>query len=181
MISLRTHPFCIPPQSCHALTDSWQILEEDGALHFCLLRLQLVELIKTCNVPGGDVTPALNFATEHLGPRAPANPQFLEDLEKTMMLLMIPQDSLDPPLAALLDPSLRQDAAERVNNAILARRSRRTIAGIRNLVKMRCWAENKTRELGLSVPEKLDIGLHGEESDGSDQSGENGHEPMITT
>jgi hypothetical protein len=98
-----------------------------------------------------------------------------------MMLLMIPQDSLDPPLAALLDPSLRQDAAERVNNAILARRSRRTIAGIRNLVKMRCWAENKSRELGLSVPEKLDIGLHGEESEDSDQSGENGHEPMITT
>lgn len=98
-----------------------------------------------------------------------------------MMLLMIPQDSLDPPLAALLDPSLRQDAAERVNNAILARRSKRTIAGIRNLVKMRCWAENKCRELGLSLPEKLDIGLHGEESDDSDQSGENGHEPMITT
>lgn len=101
-----------------------------------------------------------------------------------MALLMIPHDSLEPQLAALLDPSLRQDAAERVNNAIIASRSKRTIAGIRNLVKMRCWAENRSRELGLPLPDRLDIGLHGDELDSSDQSGqsgENGHDPMVTT
>lgn len=98
-----------------------------------------------------------------------------------MALLMIPHDSLEPQLAALLDPNLRQDAAERVNNAIIASRSKRTIAGIRNLVKMRCWAENKSRDLGLPLPDRLDIGLRGDDVDSSDQSGENGQDPMVTT
>lgn len=153
-------------------------------MHFALLRLQLVELIRACNVPGGDVTQALKFATEHLGPRAPSSAQNLEDLEKTMALLFIPQDSLEPQLAALLDPSLRRDAADRVNNAIIASRSKRTIAGIRSLVKMRCWAENKSRDFSMPLPDRLDIGLHGDEPDSSSSSGrdnENGHEPMITS
>lgn len=145
------------------------------------MRLQLVELIRSANGPDGDITQALKFATEQLGPRAPANPKFLEDLELTMALLMIPHESLDPQLAGLLDPSLRQSAAERVNKAIIASRSNRTIAGIRNLVKMRCWAENRSRELHLGIPDRLDIGLHGDESDQSVASGENGHDAMITT
>jgi hypothetical protein len=53
-------------------------------------------------MPGGDIRPALKFATEQLGPRAPTNRKFLGDLEKTMALLMFPSDSLEPELAALL-------------------------------------------------------------------------------
>ena len=99
----------------------------------------------------------------------------------TMALLMIPHDSLEPQLAALLDPSLRQDAAERVNKAIIASRSNRTIAGIRDLVKMRCWAENRSRDLHIGIPDKLDIGLHGDDSEQSMDGNENGHDAMITT
>ncbi|KAF4125380.1 Pfam:RanBPM CRA [Geosmithia morbida] len=143
------------------------ILEEDEGLHFLLLRLQLIELIRSCSAPDGDVSQAIQFATEHLGPRAPANPQFLEDLELTMALLMIPHDSLEPQLAALLDPALRQDAAEKVNSAIMANRSLQTASGLRTLLRMRCYTENRAREYGIPIPPKLDIGLRSEDNDGS--------------
>lgn len=159
-----------------------QILDDDKALHFSLLRLQLVELIRSCKAADGDISPALKFATEHLGPRAPTNPQFLEDLERTMALLLFPNDQLEPHIAALLQPNLRREAADSVNKAILERQSKRREAAIRSLVKMRAWAENAAREKGILLPAQLDIGLHGEEIDsGNGASSENGHEPMVTT
>jgi glucose-induced degradation protein 8 len=159
-----------------------QILDGDKALHFSLLRLQLVELIRSCKAADGDISPALKFATEHLGPRAPTNPRFLEDLECTMALLLFPHDLLEPRIAALLQPNLRREAADSVNKAILERQSKRRDAAIRSLVKMRAWAENAAREKHISLPDRLDIGLHGEEAEGGNARGsENGHEPMITT
>ncbi|GJN70625.1 ran binding protein in the microtubule-organising centre [Purpureocillium lilacinum] len=161
-----------------------QILDDDKALHFSLLRLQLVELIRSCNASGGDIGPALKFATEQLGPRAPTNPRFLEDLERTMALLLFPQDNLEPQLASLLNPDLRRDAADSVNRAILERQSARREAAIRHLVKMRAWAENTARDRGSSLPESLDIGLRGDDPDSSQTrrllNAENGHEPMVT-
>lgn len=153
-----------------------EILDEDKALHFALLRLQLVELIRTCNATGGDITPALKFATEQLGPRAPTNPKFLEDLEKTMALLLFPADSLEPRLAALLHPDLRREVADNVNRAILERQSDRREAAIRQLVRMRVWAENAAREKGKPLPDRLSIGLSSEAT-----QSENGHDAMITT
>lgn len=160
-----------------------QILDDDKALHFYLLRLELVELIRNCNVPGGDIMPALEFATEQLGPRAPTNPKFLEDLEKTMALLLFPRDNLEPQLTALLSPDLRREAADSVNRAILQRQAARREAAIRHLVKMRAWAENNARERSSYLPDRLNIGLKSEEADsrsGPQISVENGHTPMIT-
>lgn len=159
-----------------------EILDEDKALHFSLLRLQLVELIRSCN-HAGDIGPALKFATEQLGPRAPTNPKFLEDLEKTMALLLFPVDGLEPSLAALLDPELRRAAAGSVNKAILEKQSTRREAAIRHLVKLRAWAENTAREKCISLPDRLDIGLRGDDQvqDHSASSVENAHEPMITS
>ncbi|KYK61982.1 CTLH domain-containing protein [Drechmeria coniospora] len=160
-----------------------QILDDDEALHFSLLRLQLVELIRSSSASGDDIGPALKFATDQLGPRAPGNPHFLAELERTMALLLFPPDKLEPQLASLLDPDLRRDAADSVNRAILAKQSARREAAIRHLVRMRAWAENTARDKGLGLPDRLDIGLRGDEPDG--QSGrlfgvENGHEPMVT-
>lgn len=159
-----------------------QILDEDKALHFSLLRLQLVELIRSCNVAGGDISPALTFATEQLGPRASTTPKFLVDLEMTMALLLFPAESLDPPLAALLDPALRREAADSVNKAILARQSTRRDAAIRQLVKMRAWAESRARDKGANLPDRLDIGLKNEELDSHGRHqlhSENGHDSMM--
>lgn len=144
-----------------------------------------MELIRSCNAAGGDISPALKFATEQLGPRAPTNPKFLEDLERTMALLLFPADGLEPQLAALLDPQLRRTAAASVNKAILQKQAARRAAAIRKLVKLRAWAENAARDKGISLPDRLDIGLRGEEQSrpGRRQQSHlgNGHEPMVTS
>jgi hypothetical protein len=143
-----------------------QILDENPALHFALLRLQLIELIRTCtSTPDGDISPALEFATAQLAPRAPTNPQFLEDLERTLALLIFPSDNLTPSLASLLDPSLRKDIAQRVNEAILQNQGARKEARLRNLVKLRAFAEHKARDAKKDIPDKLDIGLLGDNND----------------
>lgn len=119
-----------------------------------------MELIRSCiSSPDGDVSPALEFASSQLAPRAPTNPQFLEDLERTLALLIFPADSLSPPLAPLLHPDLRKDIANRVNEAILLNQGARKEARLRNLVKLRAWAEQKAREAKKDIPEKLDLGL----------------------
>lgn len=156
-------------------------MDEDKALHFSLLRLQLVELIRPCNGTNADISPALKFATEQLGPRAPTNPQFLEDLEKTMALLLFPRDALEPTLAALLGPDLRREVADNVNRAILRKQSQRREAAIRKLIQMRSWAESTARDKGKSLPARLDIGLNTEDSASRPMDATNGHEPMITT
>ncbi|EEQ83248.1 CTLH domain-containing protein [Blastomyces dermatitidis ER-3] len=148
-----------------------QILDSDPSLHFSLLRLQLVELIRTStSTPNGDITPALDFATSHLAPRAPTNPQFLEDLERTLSLLIFPSDNLAPSLAALLDPELRKNIANHVNEAILHSQGARREARLRNLVKLRSWAEQKAREAKKDLPEKIDIGLEQDRNDSNDSS-----------
>jgi len=156
-----------------------QILDSDSSLHFALLRLQLIELIRTCNAEGGgNVTPAISFAATHLAPRASTNPQFLNDLELTMALILFPPDDLEPRLAVLLHPDLRKNVADRVNKAILASQGQRREAAIRNLVRLRAWAEETARVSKKDVPSYLEIGLdagaQNEESHG------NGHEAMAT-
>jgi hypothetical protein len=135
-------------------------LDENPSLHFALLRLQLVELIRSCtSKPDGDISPALEFATSQLAPRAPTNPQFLEDLERTLALLIFPTENLTPSLAPLLHPDLRREIATSVNEAILQNQGARKEARLRNLVKLRAWAEQKAREAKKDIPEKLDLGL----------------------
>lgn len=142
------------------LIDCSKVLDQDSALHFALLRLQLVELIRTCTAtPNADITPALTFATTHLAPRAPTNPEFLEDLECTMALLIFPPDNLAPSLAALLDPSLRKDVAKRVNEALLQSQGERTKAKLYDLVRLRAWSEQKAREAKKDLPERIELGL----------------------
>ena len=138
----------------------FKVLDEDPALHFSLLRLQLVELIRVCIVePDADITPALTFATTCLAPRAPSNPEFLEDLERTMALLIFPPDNLAPPLAALLEPSLRKDVAKKVNEALLHSQGKATKAKICDLVRLRAWSEQKDREAKKDLPAKIELGL----------------------
>lgn len=126
-----------------------------------MLRLQLIELIReSTSTPDGSIGPALTFATTQLAPKAPSDPAFLEDLEKTMALLIFPPDQLEPQLAELLHPDLRKKVADRVNEAILASQGQRRNAAIRNLVKLRAWAENSSRDAKVAtLPEQLDLAL----------------------
>lgn len=143
-------------------------------MHFSLLRLQLVELIRQCN--SGDITPALDFATKKLAPRAATNREFLDDLEQTMALLIFPHDSLQPELAALLSSDLRRSTATKVNEAVLLRQNQRREAAIRQLVRMRAWAESTARMHKKDLPESIELGLNADNLEY-----ESGHEAMITT
>lgn len=159
-----------------------KVLDSDPALHFALLRLQLVELIRACKFPAdGDITPniapVIEFATTQLAPRAPTNPEWLEDLERTMALLVFDHNELQPQLAAILNPDLRKSVADRVNKAILKCQNQRRDAAIRNLVRLRAWAETTARESKKDLPARIELGLDADEI-GDMQ--ENGHEPMIT-
>ncbi|PGH02955.1 hypothetical protein AJ79_07492 [Helicocarpus griseus UAMH5409] len=157
-----------------------QILDSNPSLHFSLLRLQLVELIRSCtSTPNGDITPALDFATSHLAPRAPTNHQFLEDLERTLSLLILPPDNLAPSLAALLDPELRKSIANSVNEAILQSQGARREARLRNLVKLRSWAEQKAREAKKDLPARLEIGLEQDRNNNGQSDSQNGSNDAI--
>ena len=153
-----------------------QILDNDPTLHFQLLRLQLIELIREIvNAPGPPsataFTPALEFATSQLAPRAPTSPAFLQDLERTMALLIFPSDKLTPQLKQLLDLGLRQTVASQVNEAILSSQGQRREARIRNLVRLRAWAEQRARETkSPELPERIGLGLNG--SQAIDEDGE---------
>ncbi|VBB74073.1 Putative protein of unknown function [Podospora comata] len=158
------------------------ILDKNPELHFSLLRLQLVELIRQCY--GGDITPALDFATQQVAPRASINEQFRVDLERAMSLLFFDHDSnLSPELKDLLSSDLRRKTATKVNEAVLVRQDQRREAAIRALVRMRAWAESSARSSKIKdLPPDIDIGLNGEnavEFQGLTET--NGHEPMITT
>ncbi|KAJ2898227.1 uncharacterized protein MKZ38_004053 [Zalerion maritima] len=156
------------------------VLEDDPTLHFALLRLQLVELIRRCD--GGDIAPALEFATQHLAPRAPTKPEYLADLEKTMALLIFPHDKLEPPIAYLLEPTLRRDVAAMVNQAVNERQSRRRDGAVRDLVRMRNWVERTARGAKKDIPDKLELNLQGEDNDDAEDGlPENGHDPMVTS
>ncbi|KAI1322926.1 ran binding protein in the microtubule-organising centre [Xylariaceae sp. FL0255] len=159
------------------------ILDNNSHLHFALLRLQLVELIRECNCsPDRDITAALEFAKSQLGHRATTSPKFLQDLEQTMSLLVFPQDdNLNPSLSALLQPGLRREVADQVNQAILDSQSLRKETAIRQLVQLRAWSEDIVRrETKKDLPSKIELGLDGDSTESPDNT-QNGHEPMITT
>ncbi|ODQ53809.1 hypothetical protein SAICODRAFT_29801 [Saitoella complicata NRRL Y-17804] len=138
-----------------------ELLDTVPSLHFQLLRLQLVELIRASGSGAsetGDISTALAFATTHLAPRAPSSPTFLHELEKTMALLAFPPESISSsssstsPLAELVDPNLRRDVAKMVNEAILEHQGIVREAKAKGLVRAACWAEERLRGEGVEFP-----------------------------
>ena len=160
-----------------------KLLDTDDSLHFSLLRLQLIELIRattsdtSANASSPEISTALEFATTHLAPLAPTNPSFLADLERTMALLIFPSNDLAPELAELIDPNLRKTIADRVNEAILASQGARREALIRKLVRMRAWSEAQARDSEkIKLPENgLPFGLYERPSMNSAQPERNGN------
>ncbi|CDO56527.1 hypothetical protein DV113_000977 [Geotrichum candidum] len=146
-------------------------------LHFELLRLELVELIRACNFPTtlaagnsatadvqpGDIEPALEFATNHLARRAMAagKPEFLAELERTMALLCFPpQERLPAELAYLLDPGLRKRVADEVNTLLLEKQGIPGEPKLANLMRLWAWSEKMMEQANIEVPifEELDGG-----------------------
>ena len=77
-----------------------------------------------------------------------------------MTLLIFPPDNLAPPLAALLDPALRQEIAQRVNQALLLSQGERTKATLYDLVNHRSWSKQKAMETKKdNLPERIELGI----------------------
>lgn len=144
-----------------------EILDLDESLHFSLLRLQFIEIIRTAvvNNPNptiNDVAPAIKFSTTQLAPRASINKDFLKDLEHAMSLLVFKPKELSPQINALLDPDLRREVAESVNQAILSREGMGVEARIKEWVRARSWAEQLARTGKKDIPGRIPIGLDGD-------------------
>ncbi|EMF09418.1 uncharacterized protein SEPMUDRAFT_128106 [Sphaerulina musiva SO2202] len=146
-----------------------QILDQDQLLHFNLLQLQLIELIRSIIIrptnsttPASDeFRPALEFATEQLAPKAPTEAKYQEALQRTMALMIFSPEKMQPEFKELLDLRLRERVATSVNKAILQSRGQRSEAKIRKLVRGRAWAENLARESKAEIPLSIPIGLDG--------------------
>jgi glucose-induced degradation protein 8 len=156
------------------------------------LRLQLVELIRASftSTDSSTVAKAIEFAQQNLAPYATLDPQFKNDLERAMALLIVPKESWTTPtgsqsqaqtssaaetegpagndfgaLAELVDPSLRRKVAKDVNEAILQSQGERREANIRYLVRARAWAEQLARDKKIDLPKRLGLGLDGDETE----------------
>jgi glucose-induced degradation protein 8 len=150
-----------------------------------LLRLQLIELIRSAFKSGtmdeSATETAIKFARDNLAPYVNMSPNFKNDLERAMTLLIMPpaewvklqqadassttQRNSFGALSELVDPSLRKKVAKDVNEAILASQGQRREANIRHLVRTRTWAEQLAREKKVDLPKRLNLGLDGEEDD----------------
>ncbi|KAK3712800.1 hypothetical protein LTR37_008891 [Vermiconidia calcicola] len=144
-----------------------EILDSNPLLHFQLLQLHLIEIIRTIldkpsqqSIIAQDFLPAIQFATEQLSPRAPTDPKYQTALERTMALMIFPPEKMAPEFKELLDVSLREKVASDVNKAILEARGERAEAKIRQLVRARAWAEAQARHARVeNLPPQIPIGL----------------------
>ncbi|KAH1054949.1 hypothetical protein J1N35_033014 [Gossypium stocksii] len=100
------------------------ILDTNPELFFHLQQQRLIELIRN-----EKIEEALEFAQEELAPRGEENQSFLEELERTVSLLVF-KDVSNCPLRELLDISQRLKTANDVNAAILTSQSHETIDNI---------------------------------------------------
>ena len=111
------------------------ILSSNPELSFKLKQQQLVELIRE-----GPIEGALAFAQAELAPLAEDNPAFLDDLERTMLLLAY-EDASQAPTASLLSQATRQKTASQLNAAILSAQKQEQAPMLPMMLKMLQWAQ----------------------------------------
>ncbi|KAI5481082.1 hypothetical protein MNV49_006268 [Pseudohyphozyma bogoriensis] len=149
-----------------------EILDTNPTLHFHLLQLHLIELIRQSRIPE-----ALLFAQTELAPRGEEHPQFLKELERTMALLAFEMPAFPssaasavvpapPPsgkkakeevqmpssISSLLDQSQRLKTAAELNAAILTSQSHNKEPKLPGLMKMLGWGEGLLSEKGAEYP-----------------------------
>ncbi|CAN1810762.1 Protein GID8 homolog, partial [Linum perenne] len=114
-----------------------QILDTNPQLFFHLQQQKLIELIRN-----GEIEEALVFAQEELAPRGEENPGFLEELERTVSLLVF-EDMSKCPVRELLDISQRLKTASEVNAAILASQSHEKEPKLPTMLKILIWEQSQ--------------------------------------
>jgi hypothetical protein len=115
-------------------------------LIFHLKQQRLIELIRE-----GNIDNALSYAQEEMAPRGEENPEFLEELERTMALLAF-EDQSKSPVNFLLAHSQRQKTAGELNAAILASQCREKDARLPLALKMMLWAQQQLQSRNVKFP-----------------------------
>ncbi|KAK8494510.1 hypothetical protein V6N12_034672 [Hibiscus sabdariffa] len=126
------------------------ILDTDPRLFFHLQQQRFIELIRH-----GRMEEALQFAHEELAPRGLQNASFLEELERTVSLLVF-KDVSNCPVRELLDESQRLKTASEANAAILTSQNHEKDPKLDRLVKMVIWAQNQLDEKAV-YPRQNDL------------------------
>uniref|UniRef100_A0ACD5TRY5 Uncharacterized protein n=2 Tax=Avena sativa TaxID=4498 RepID=A0ACD5TRY5_AVESA len=116
------------------------ILDTNPQLYFHMQQQKLIELIRV-----GKINEALQFAQEELAPRGEENQVFLEEIEKTVALLVF-EDVKNCPYGELLDVSHRLKTASEVNAAILISQNHEKDAKLPSLLKMLIWTQDQLNE-----------------------------------
>lgn len=114
-----------------------ELLDSNPKLIFHLKQQRLIELIRE-----GNIDNALAYAQEEMAPRGEENPEFLEELERTMALLAF-EDESRCPVNFLLSHSQRQKTAGEVNAAILTSQCQERDARLPLALKMMLWAQQQ--------------------------------------
>ncbi|KAL1925585.1 uncharacterized protein VTP21DRAFT_468 [Calcarisporiella thermophila] len=128
-----------------------EILDTNPKLYFHLKQQLLIEKIRK-----GQITEALEFAQEELAPRGEENPEFLEELERTMALLIFDNNSSSP-VSNLLGAAHRQRTASELNAAILVAQSQEKEPKLPNMIKMLHWCEAQLDERKVMYPKIRDF------------------------
>jgi len=157
-----------------------EILDKHRLLHFQLLQLQLIEIIRnilTSAPPNGNIAadafrPAVEFATSQLAPRVPTGDIYKMTLERTMALMIYPTEKMTPEFKELLDLGLREKVACQVNKAILESKGESSEAKIRQLIRARVWAEAEARAAKVDLPTHMPVGLGKDDVNGSVRTGD---------
>ncbi|KAI1719575.1 glucose-induced degradation protein 8 like protein [Ditylenchus destructor] len=142
------------------------LLEQNGQLHFKLLRQQLIELIRK-----KDIDKVLSFAQDHLVDKCEQPPELFTKLEQTYALLAFdnPENS---PFGYLMSLNQRNMLANEVNSVILAFLNKNSTSKLEKLFKMIIWSQNQhmtkgeaLRPLSQDVTSQISKDLFGAEDD----------------
>ncbi|KAJ3056680.1 hypothetical protein HK097_005081 [Rhizophlyctis rosea] len=114
-----------------------EILDMNPRLYFHLQQQKLIEFIRN-----GRIGDAIAFAQEELAPRGEENPEFLEELERTMALLAF-EDTAKSPVGDLLEHAQRQKTASELNAAILTAQCQEKDPKLPSVLRMLVWAQNQ--------------------------------------
>jgi len=114
-----------------------EILKTNLQLFFHLQQQRFIELIHE-----GKVEEALELSQKELAPRGQKNPEFLEELERTMSLLAFDNPS-NCPVQDLYSDSQRQKTATELNTAILISQGLEKEPKLVHVLKLLVWAQNQ--------------------------------------
>lgn len=127
-----------------------ELLESNAALCLALQRRRFVEAALR-----GDLERALELANECLAPLAEEQPEDLEELEKTLSLLLFERPA-DSPVADLADPAARPLEAARLNAAMLTHLGLPHSSRVEQLAPLARWILARVAELSPVVVEEDD-------------------------